>query len=357
MHGSRLLVLAVGLGLLGACATKRDFTEETAAPEDAAAATEEVFRRGSESLVRIETPHRVAGGFIVGEDGVIVTGYALVQHEVTARVVLPDGTMFAIDRVLAVSPERDLVLVSIAAQGLPVLELSQHPIAAGDRVIAVGHAIGMAGPSVAEGVLGTVPKSDALRIATPLPAGFFGAPVLDDTGRAVGMIGAQRADGAALLTAASIAGVVSRMKRDGSDETMRAFGLRTREAEGWEGTAPLDVHVLDDCSMQSRERLWGEIETAIASAAPVFDLGGTEAAQRVLEGAVLYLSREIDDCKKLIGVLATAAEQSRSEADPMQGASLLAEALHAALEVLFETSHALSPTATNVPPSSLRNGA
>ena len=344
LQGGRTMALAAALAVLGACATQRDFTEETATPEEAS--SDEVFRRGAESLVRIETPHRVGGGFVVAENGVIVTGYALLQLEVTARAVLPDGSMFAIDRVLAASPERDLVLVSIAAEGLPVLELSERAPASGQRVIAVGHALGMAGATAAPGVMGSVPSAEAMQIVTPLPAGFFGAPVLDASGRAIGIVGAQRADGAAMPTAKRIATMLRRMKPD-AGETVHAFGMRTRDAEGWEGTPPLDVRLLDDCSMESRARVWGEIENAIANAAPVFDLGGTEAAQRVLEGAVFYLSREMKDCRALVDVLVSAAERSRNEADPAQGAVLLGEALHGALELLFETSHAFGPTATN----------
>jgi hypothetical protein len=357
-EGARILILAAGFVLVGACASgRKDATTETAAPTaDDDVPTEDAFRRGSEALVRIETPHRVGGGFVVGADGVIVTGYSLLQHEVTARAVLADGTMFPIDRVLASDPERDLAVVQIGAEGLPQLKLAGKPPRTGQRVIAVGHAIGMAGPSVAQGVVGSTPtvkEAGSFQISSPLPAGFFGAPVLDVSGDAIGIIGVLRPDGATVLTSASIAGML-RGAKSGAGDTMEAFGKRTRDDAGWKKTLTLEPTVLDDCSMSSRERMWGEIEHAIGSAAPVFDLGGTEASFRVMEGAVLYLSREVNDCKELLDVLLTAAASGRDRADSMEGATGLAEALHAVLELLFAQSHALGPMAGDVPRAWLR---
>jgi hypothetical protein len=355
------MALAVGLAIVGACASQsKDATTETAPPQgEQAAPTEDLFQRGSEALVRIETPHRVGGGFVVGKNGVIVTGYSLLQHEVAARAVLADGTMFAVDRVLAVKPDQDLAIVQIGAEGLPLLELAGKPPSTGQRVIAVGHALGMAGPTVAEGVVGSTPtasEAGTFQIASPLPAGFFGAPVLDTSGRAIGIIGVQRPDGATVLTSAEISGMLRGAKAD-AGETIEAFGKRTRSDSGWKATAPIQESVLEDCSMSSRERVWGEIEHAIGSAAPVFELGGTEASFRVLEGAVLYLSRELPDCKELLDVLLTSAANGRDRADAMEGATGLAETLHSVLELLFARSHALGPIASNVARALLPPGA
>ena len=100
---ARVLGIAFGIAALTACATHNDAAIETAAPTAVeAAATTEIFQHGAESLVRIETPHRFGGGFVVGADGILVTTYSLLVHELTAYAVLSDGSLFAVDRVLAV---------------------------------------------------------------------------------------------------------------------------------------------------------------------------------------------------------------------------------------------------------------
>lgn len=341
---ARALGIVLGIAALTACAARTDVATETVEPKAAeAAATTEVFQHGAQALVRIETPHRFGGGFVVAEDGIIVTTYSLLVHELTAYAVLADGTLFAVDRVLAVLPEHDLALVSIAAHGLVPLELAPDgPPAAGERIVVVGRALGMAGPALADAVVGSIPSnaaSGSFEISSEMPAGFFGAPVLDVSGRAVGIVGVQRPNGATVLQAGSIARLLDGIEPS-AGETMQRFGERTRSADGWEDTPVLDPHVLDDCSSDSRERIWGEIETAIETGAPVFDLGGSNAAFRVLEGAVFYLARELPDCKALLDVLLTEAADGRSRDDATRAASRLAETLHVALELLFAQSRA-----------------
>jgi hypothetical protein len=335
---ARALGIVLGIAALTACAARKDVATETVAPKAAKATTTEIFRHGAQALVRIETPHRFGGGFVVGADGIIVTTYSLLVHEFTAYAVLSDGGLFAIDRVLAVLPEHDLALVSIDAHGLVPLELAaRRPPSAGEHIVVVGHALGMAGPALADAVVGAIPstaESGAFEIASEMPAGFFGAPVLDDSGRAVGMVGVQRPNGATVLHARSIARMLAGIEPR-AGETMQAFGERTRSADGWEETPVLGPHVLDDCSADSRARIWGEIETAIETGAPVFELGGSDAAFRVLEGAVFYLARELPDCKGVVDVLLTEAADGRSRDDSSRATTRLAETMHAALELLF----------------------
>jgi hypothetical protein len=349
-HRNRRIDLVLVAALLGACASSKDVVG-TEASHPAAVETapkEEVFRRASASLVRLETTRRYAGGFVVGGDGMIVTTYSVLQDELAAHVVLFDGSIFSVERVLAVLPDRDLALVSIADRGLPSLELSSEPPPSpGQRVFVVGHGLGMAGPAMAEVVVGLAPSnaaSGSFEVAGPLPAGFFGAPVLDASGRAVGIVVEERSGGATVMTAASIASMLDTATR-GPGESLQAFGTRTRDADGWQQSTLVGENLLEDCSSASRERMWGEIERAMGAASPIFDLGAHEASFRVLEGAVFYLAHDLPDCKAIMDAMLTEAARGRGTESATEAATRLAIMLEAALDLLFEESNARAPKA------------
>lgn len=152
------------------------------------------------AVVRIATLDGFGAGTVWRADGAIVTNYHVARRE-TAIVVLHDGRRLEA-RVAARDGANDLVLLRIAAAGLPALPVRDaRTLRPGELVLAVGHPAGMADAAT----LGIVTEPPAeppggqralIRTDVLLRPGNSGGPLVDAAGRVVG-INAMVAGGAA----------------------------------------------------------------------------------------------------------------------------------------------------------------
>ena len=343
-----------------ACGGRVEGTSASPSPE-ASAPTEKsgslshagVYRHGADALVRIETPHRIGVGFVAAP-GTVVTRYALVQSERVARVVLGDGRALKVERVLASEPDRDVVVLEVAEEGLPELDVkaAQTP-AAGQPVFALGHALGMASPTITEGTVDRAISGDgsgSFRIAAPLQAGFVGAPVLDASGEVVGVVTGEPSDVTSVTSAATVRKMLDGVRDDGG-ETMEEFGDRTRREKGFTAIVePLPRDALENCSSESQEWIWLELGRSLEIAAVMDEIGAPEPAFRVLEGAVLRLHGDVTDCRDLLGVLKGSVDVARASPDPYPALGVVAQTLEGVIELLFESPGRTRPGSKEEPP-------
>jgi serine protease Do len=176
-------------------------------PVDFVAATQEVLP----SVVEIEiaygpqgapgdpTAHAAAGtGWVIREDGLIVTNNHVVESAQTITVVLADGSRHASTAVKA-DASKDLAVVKIAAQNLPAVttgDSSQLKMA--QPVAAIGNALNL-GIRVTVGVVSqlNVPVSyDGISLTglietdAPINPGNSGGVLIDISGEVVGITNA-----------------------------------------------------------------------------------------------------------------------------------------------------------------------
>lgn len=150
----------------------------------------EIARR---SLVKINNGHNGAGaGVIVHADGLILTNAHVVAHG-AVEVVLPDERKLPA-RILASDPEVDLAALSVAAQGLPTIELGDsRSLQPGQWVLALGHPWGVAGCVSAGSIINTelppeIPRiREFIQASLQLRPGHSGGPLVDVQGRLVGI--------------------------------------------------------------------------------------------------------------------------------------------------------------------------
>src|SRR3954470_21895561 len=160
--------------------------------------------RAGPAVVKVEIGHgraRRDGGQGIGS-GVIYSsaGYILTNAHVVAgasRVVvtLPDGRSLPAG-VIGTQPERDLAVLQVGQDGLPVAELYAAPPRVGQLVIAIGNPYGL-DFTVTAGVVSALNRSlpldrdtklsQLIQTDTPINPGNSGGPLVDVQGRVVGI--------------------------------------------------------------------------------------------------------------------------------------------------------------------------
>lgn len=142
---------------------------------------------------------RQGSGFIVDQEGVILTNYHVIRNATNATVRLSSGDIYDRVSVLTVDERRDLAVLKIAGFGLPTLQLgNSDSVRIGTDVIAIGSPLGLEN-TVSTGIVSgrrTEPRGfQLLQITAPASTGSSGGPVLLRDGRVVGIAASQFRNG------------------------------------------------------------------------------------------------------------------------------------------------------------------
>jgi Trypsin-like peptidase domain len=191
-------------------------------PGPAGAGPTEVFRRASESVVKIEADNSAASGFLWGDKAHAVTSLHVVdgKRRITVHYVGPDGKIVAstaavVERLLK---ESDLVLLRLQTpQSRNPLEINMTAPTVKQSLDALGFPLNIAGYSSTEvkvrfggNQLRTILPPKVLRQITDYPSpsieilnlegnlvpGLSGAAIIDSEGRVVGIVDGGLEDGA-----------------------------------------------------------------------------------------------------------------------------------------------------------------
>lgn len=151
----------------------------------------------------------VGTGFIVRSDGILVTNYHVVERaqRITVTTSGDDPESYPA-RVIGGDPQADLAVLQIDAEGLPTVTFGvSEDLSLGQQVIAIGYALALeGGPTVTTGVVSaldrtiTVPDancdqcdngrrtySDVVQTDAAINPGNSGGPLVDLSGRVIGI--------------------------------------------------------------------------------------------------------------------------------------------------------------------------
>ncbi|MBS1812689.1 MAG: serine protease [Acidobacteria bacterium] len=137
-------------------------------------------------------------GFIVKENGVLLTAYHLIKNAREVQVRLKSGEVFDKVELLGYDERRDVAALRIQAQGLTALPLANADAAQiGEKVFVISNPATLTW-SASDGILSAIRMADEvptagagykiLQFTAPVSAGSSGAPVVDAQGRALGII-------------------------------------------------------------------------------------------------------------------------------------------------------------------------
>jgi serine protease Do len=135
----------------------------------------------------------LGSGFIISADGYILTNNHVVDKATDIKVSLADGRVFEA-KLVGKSPDIDIALIKIDAQGLPSAALGDSEITeVGDMVIAIGNPFGLShtvtsGIISAKGrVIGVGPYDNLIQTDAAINPGNSGGPLFNSSGEVVGI--------------------------------------------------------------------------------------------------------------------------------------------------------------------------
>jgi serine protease Do len=146
----------------------------------------------------------LGSGFVVHEDGFIVTNAHVVDGVKRIKVVFSDGREFQAE-IVSVDASKDLAVLSIkAGEKLPFVELGRsNDLMIGETVIAIGNPYGYAN-TVTSGVVSAVGRDiqvtegywlrGLIQTDAPINPGNSGGPLLNVNGQLIGITTAIRAE-------------------------------------------------------------------------------------------------------------------------------------------------------------------
>jgi len=139
----------------------------------------------------------IGSGFIISQDGHILTNAHVVEGADEVSVVLRDGRRFA-GKVLGADPVTDVAVVDVEGTNLPTVELANSDnILVGQWAIAIGNPLGL-NNTVTQGIISATGRSgsdigvndkrlDFLQTDTAINPGNSGGPLLNAQGEVVGV--------------------------------------------------------------------------------------------------------------------------------------------------------------------------
>lgn len=151
----------------------------------------DVIEESLPSVVSVRTNVGRGSGFIVDSRGYIVTNYHVVRGAQAGNVFTSDGRTHSV-RLVGFDDDVDIAVLRINATGLDTLQFgNSDSVKVGEKAIAIGSPAGF-DFTVTQGIVSAVNREDSkgnqfVQIDTPINPGNSGGPLIDASGRVIGV--------------------------------------------------------------------------------------------------------------------------------------------------------------------------
>ena len=151
------------------------------------------------------TTNAISGtGFIISEDGYILTNYHVVEvanaQDLEIKVMLYSGEEYTA-KIVGIEPENDVALIKIDANGLsPVVLGTLEDMYVGNSIYVIGNPLGELTWTFTDGIVSafdreiradTVTTINMFQISAPINKGNSGGPVFNNKGQVIGIASAK----------------------------------------------------------------------------------------------------------------------------------------------------------------------
>lgn len=133
-------------------------------------------------------------GFVVSSDGIIATNFHVIGEHRDFSIRFSNGESYRPKSIIGIDRSRDLALIKIDAEDLPVLELGDSDkLVPGEAILSLGNPLGYT-HSVSRGVVAALRELEfgdgrpMVQVAIPIEPGSSGSPALDLEGKVVAIL-------------------------------------------------------------------------------------------------------------------------------------------------------------------------
>ena len=157
---------------------------------------EKIFRENSPAVVVVAAidregkPTSLGSGFIVREDGVVVTNYHVVSMASDIKVKI-GYKVRDVEGLLHVDPENDIAIIKVEGKGYPNVKLGDaNKAKVGEKIYVIGSPQGLEN-TISEGIISGVREVDRdrkiLQMTAAISRGSSGGPVFNGRGEVIGI--------------------------------------------------------------------------------------------------------------------------------------------------------------------------
>jgi S1-C subfamily serine protease len=214
---------------------------------------------------------KTGSGFFVSDNGLLITNAHVIKNAASAAAKTASGDVLPIKGAIRVERENDLAVLAVEGRNLPFLTLGQSEfLQTGDHVAVIGSPLGLEG-SLSEGIIAAKRKeTDAdrqwLQITAPISPGSSGSPVLDSTGKVIGIATLVLQGGQSVNFAAPVELAVAMLRTKDKSKVDSSAPIPLEEIDRVSG---LDNGAVEKAVFESAE--YQQLEKAMA--APIGDAG------------------------------------------------------------------------------------
>ena len=159
----------------------------------------QVVKKSKNAVVVIQTNRGLGSGFIIRENGLLITNQHVIKGATQISVSFASGEKYSKAYVLAEDSERDLAILRIEGVDLPILSVSNSStVDVGDEVICIGAPKGLS-YTASNGIISALrvweDGTKVIQTTAPLSPGNSGGPLMNRDGHVIGVITFQFKEG------------------------------------------------------------------------------------------------------------------------------------------------------------------
>ena len=170
-------------------------TTIVAETENESMSAEDIYSYVSPSVVEI-TGESFEGistgtGFFYDDKGTVITNYHVIENCQTAEITLSDGDSYKVKKVLGYDSDIDIAILSTACKESTPLSFRTTTVKTGETVYAIGSSLGLTS-SLSDGIVSAVNRkingNTYIQTTAPVSHGNSGGPLVDTSGKVIGII-------------------------------------------------------------------------------------------------------------------------------------------------------------------------
>ena len=151
----------------------------------------DLYKKSIKSVVLIETQNKTGSGVILDSEGTIATCFHVVDSADKITVKTADGTKYKVNGYKYINPAGDIALLTLKTTNkFTPIELGKGTNSVGDTIYALSNPRGIEFV-FSDGIISRIEKGGNIQFTAPVSPGSSGAPLLDKTGKLIGIISSQ----------------------------------------------------------------------------------------------------------------------------------------------------------------------